>query len=428
MKRILVFSISLICCCPVFATQSLSSVVNYTLATNPSITKEQLLAKISQYNFAEAKGNFLPKLELSGNTGVEQSSAANAQTFVESDGVINNNPNEISVQLSQPIYTGFQNTALFRQKQLELQRQLIELTDVKQSLALQAIEAYLRVIYDKQLVLLAQQNVAVHERNYNKVDKLYHGGAGHKADIDLGEGRLAVARAALQVANINLANDQSLYTEVTGLTPTGLLMPNSVAKKIPANLTTLNGIVLANNYQLKQAVENSAAAHAAIPAAKSAYYPHVNLVLNHSNGENVSGIDGTSQNSSALLVMQMNLFNGGIDYHEVQKTEAESAISISEIQIVQRNLIQESASLWTDLYYSEIQAQQLAAYANASQEVVQGYEQQFAIGKRSLLNVLDVENEFFNAKKQLLLTQLHMQIIRYQLLSLMGQLFSVING
>lgn len=400
--------------------KSLNSVVSHTLKTNPTITKEQLLSKISRYNLKQSIGNFLPSVDVSGNVGREHNESPVEQTVLDLDNGVTTSPKEVMVNLVQPVFTGFYNIYQYKQRRFEVKSQLYTLLDVKQSLALETIESYLNVIYGYRLVELAQKNVVTHEKNYQNAKALVEGKAGRQADLDLAIARLAVARAALQVAKINLENDKALFTELSGLQPIGLMMPSSVVNKLPASQKLLLNKVLAQNYELKEAFENSSAAHAAVPVAKSSFYPHLDIVLNHTTGENVNGIPGETQSNSALLTLSMNVFNGGVDYNEVRKAEAESAISISDIANVHRNIIQEATSLWQDLNYSEIQQQQLEKYVSASKAVVAGYQQQFIIGKRSLLNLLDVENELFNARKQLLINELHIKVVRYQLLSLMG--------
>lgn len=427
MKKIF-FSIlgCLFFCSHAFAFQSLQSVVQHTLKTNPTIDKERLLTRISKYERYQAVGNFLPSVNIGGDLGREYNKNPIEMNITDSDST-NFSSKQFTAQLIQPVFTGFRNHSLLTQRSYEFKAQLFTLLDAKQLLALSTIESYLNVIYDENLVALANNNVQTHIKYYTLSKLKTNSGAGRKTDIDLASARLSIAQAALETTKINLANEKALFKELSNLPPIKLQEPKSVAHHLPKTYNHLKQIVLNKNIQLQEAYENSSAAHAGIKVAKSTYYPHLDIEASHLTGNNIDGISGDVQNNSLFLTLSMNLFNGGIDYFNVQKAEAESAISIEDIASVHRNIIQEANSLWYDLHYSMEQQKQLKNYVDAQTQVVNGYQLEFKLGKRSLLNLLDVENELFQARKNLLINALHIKIVRYQLLSLMGKLLFSIN-
>ncbi|MBR9885468.1 MAG: TolC family protein, partial [Oceanospirillales bacterium] len=162
-------------------------------------------------------------------------------------------------------------------------------------------------------------------------------------------------------------------------------------------------------------------------AAKSRMYPRLDLEIERRWDENLDGIEGDDEDLTAMLRLRYNLFNGGADKARIRQTEYQ----IGEAQQVQRDSmrqIKQSLELsWNAYEILGRQIEHLQQHVSSSEQTRNSYQKQFDIGQRSLLDLLDTENEVFSAKNQLAEAQLDQQIAKLRILNGMGGLLSAMN-
>ena len=250
-------------------------------------------------------------------------------------------------------------------------------------------------------------------------------GVGRTADYEQAQARLAQAKNNLLTEQTNLEDAQANYYSVVGKEATGLSMP--MTTKIPASQAEARKLMLENSPLLKQADSDVEATRRQYEAAKSRFYPSVNIDVGRRMDNNVDGTRGHDQEWQAMVRMNYNLFNGGSDQAQLSSY----AYKMQEAQDVKRNALrqldEELRLSWNAWQNAKQQVPIAKDYADRSAVVRTAYQEQFSIGERSLLDMLDSENEVFNAQRRYVEMQFTEMFTTYRINARIGDLLKQLN-
>ncbi len=129
------------------------------------------------------------------------------------------------------------------------------------------------------------------------------------------------------------------------------------------------------------------------------------MELGITDNKNLDGIAGENDDMSAMLRMRYNLFRGGADRARRQETAERMGAAKESIRRAQRIIEEDVLLSWNGLLTIRARLDYLSGHLESTKEVVSSYKEQFKLGQRSLLDVLDSENELFNARASLLSAQ-----------------------
>lgn len=298
--------------------------------------------------------------------------------------------------------------------------------DVKEELALSVAEAYLGVLRSREQVGLAMQNVGVHEESLGRITERFEAGRGQKADVALVEGRLGLAQSSVDTRRTILENHNVRYRQLVGEEPRLLKLPNPVnGSSLPDSIaeadTTGNFARIASELAFESA-------RLVDEAGKGLRWPRLDLEVSGSAGEDVGGIAGADNQFSLFLVGRWDLYTGGtlVAQQRQRLARANEAASLASdtVRLVDEDMGQAIAD--HDGAISREGA--LTDYALSMREVVDAYEQQFELGTRAILDVLNVRNEEFRAKSALVDASYEKLLAEYRMLSAMGRLVSTVVG
>ena len=168
-------------------------------------------------------------------------------------------------------------------------------------------------------------------------------------------------------------------------------------------------------------------AYAEAQKTKSTFYPSVDLELNGTAGHDLNGVDGSQNSAHALLVANWNLYRGGADtarahefIHRHQQTKESRAKAA-------RNVENDVRTTWSSMVSAGERARQFSAQADANTEVVKAYRDQFSLDRRTLLDVLDAQNELFVSRSNTINSEFLEMLAVYRLLALKGALLPVLG-
>jgi len=248
------------------------------------------------------------------------------------------------------------------------------------------------------------------------------------ASIQQAEGRLALAEVNVLAAENNMLDAKATFQRITGMAaPEDMAFPELVNVTIPSTLTEATEIAMSNHPTLQVAEADTIAAVAQYDAAKRNYYPRVDFEVDRTWNNDLDGVNGINEDLTAMFRMRYNLYNGGGDQARVRQTQHQ----IEEAKAVQSNSLREvlqSVELsWNAYSILSRQLPHLEQHVASSQETRNSYQKQFNIGQRSLLDLLDTENEVFSSKNDLT-NALHDQLAaQYRVVNGMGTLLDTLN-
>lgn len=398
---------------------TLQDVIKQTLTTHPEVSASVNSRLSADHDLRSAQGGYLPSINLNAGTGREQTDTVSTRA---NGGKTELQRGESSITLQQTLFDGFATSSEVGRQRATVNSRAYKVLNTYENVALNAVQVYFDVLQRAEFVKLAQNNLANHERIYDQIRLRSQQGVARLADLEQAEARLAQARNNLLTEQTNLDDAKTNYFSVTGSEPDNLTRPNAALLNIPTSLAEARRIMLTNSPILKSAESDIRATQEQYEAAKSSYYPRVNVELDRSMNNNVDGVRGQSNEWQAMVRMRYNLYQGGSN-----KANAESkAYQIKEAQDIRNNTLrqlnEELRLAWTALNNSRQQIPIAAEYADRSMKVRTAYQKQFSIGERTLLDLLDSENELLTAQRRLVEIQFIELFTEYRIKARMGDL------
>ncbi|MCM2343615.1 MAG: TolC family protein, partial [Alphaproteobacteria bacterium] len=168
-------------------------------------------------------------------------------------------------------------------------------------------------------------------------------------------------------------------------------------------------------------------AHAEFQGSKATMYPQVDLQLNARTGNDMNGVDGRDTSASALAVLNWNLYRGGIDTARVKEHINREAQAKEARAEAARQVEADVRQTWARMVSAGERARQFSAQVAANSEVVKSYKDQFDLNRRTLLDVLDSQNELFVSRSNLLNAEFLEMFAVYRILALKGEMLATLG-
>lgn len=372
-----------------------------------------------------AKGGYLPSIDVSGEFG-----AANRQ--YDDRGWFGRDYAEASI--TQMLFDGFLVRNQLKEADQTRLTRYYELLDEVQTKALEAIEAYEDVRQYRETLALARQNYETHEKVLALINERTGSGVGNGADLQQASGRLALAQSNLLTEQANLHDVTARFQRIVGSSPAATLADYTVASAgVPADFQAVMGAAVRNHPSLYAAYTNVQAADAAVGQARAAYYPRITVGARHGTYRNTSSFDsqydphGRGQESFLGLNLNYNLFRGGADKARESAAERRRSQSKELLNKACVDLRQTASIAWNNVANLKAKLSALDAHRVGAANVATAYEQQFYIGRRTLLDVLDAKNEAFQSERSYAQARHELTKANYRTLYSMGTLLDAVG-
>ncbi|MGL5047687.1 MAG: TolC family outer membrane protein [Shewanella sp.] len=421
-------------------SQTLEQAVAQTLNTNPDLRVSFNRFKAREEQVNQAIAGYMPTVDISGGYGYEQTDSVSTRRRpnvgeVDRKGVAELTPGELGVSLKQMLFDGFYTSSEVDRYSMEASAEQWALLAAAEDMALDVSKVYLSYLRTTEVLKLAEKNLAGHKDIYEQIKQRTDSGLGSTADLSQISGRLARANANVISARNNLLDARAQYMKVVASEPTDLIQPVPDTDMLPQDLNTGLAVAQDNHPILKSAMNDISAAEFERSSAQANYYPKVSLELNGSWNNDTGGEDGISGKGAfrtdvgghsndlvAMVRVRYNLFAGGKDLAR----ERETAYKLGEAKDIRQRALREVVEgvnlAWNAFEMLGPQKQFIRDHVVASKETQSAYAQQFNLGQRSLLDLLDTENELFEARKDYLQAEYDEIIAKYRVLNSTGRL------
>ncbi|MDQ0737852.1 TolC family outer membrane protein [Pseudomonas sp. W4I3] len=404
--------------------QTLPQAMQQALDVHPEIQAGVNSRIAADYQLRAAQGGYLPRVDL--NAGYGREGTDNATTRANNGTSGNHwdtlNRGESSLRLQQMIFDGFATSSEVGRQQANVNSRAYSLLGTSERTALTVAQVYLEVLTRREFVRLAEDNLRNHERIYDQIKLRTQRGVGNGADQDQAEARLAQARNNLITEQTNLADAQTNYLSAVGQMPDQLERPAPFMAMLPADLNEARRQMLDNSPVLRSAESDISAAEKQYDAAKSSFYPRFDAELGTNADNNVAGDANHSNGWEAMVRMRFNLFAGGSNKADLQSKSYQTNQALDIRNNALRQLNEELGLAWNALNNANAQLPVAQQYVDHSTRVRTSYQQQFSLGQRTLLDLLDSENELFTASRRLEEIKNIQLFTQYRIKATMGEL------
>lgn len=403
---------------------TLNETVKHTLETNPEVmaAQHEYLARTEEVEVA--KSGYLPSLDVAAGIGRQtldaQSTGGEERTLTR---------HESSIAARQMVFDGYATSEEVNRQLARMNSALYKATEVEENTALRAAEVYLNLLRQNELLDLARETLYEHQNIHDQMVLRNKSGVGSKADLDQISARLALANSNMISAQSNLLDAQTNFYRVTGLQP---LVDNIekpvVTQSIPVSLDLAEQLALEQHPTLKSALADVDSAMAQYEATQSVFWPNLQIEADKRWDEDINGIEGDSEDLVVALRMRYNLYNGGGDKSRRRQT-AHLLEQARDIRNNTQRQVSESLRLsWSAHQTINSQFKYLEMHVRASLATKSAYQKQFNIGRRTLLDLLNTENEVVDSKRTLINAVYDQLFAQYRIFNSMGQLLLELDG
>lgn len=415
--------------CACVQAETLAEVLSQTLESNPEVRIDAARRMAVDEALSQARGGYFPKIDINYGKGRERRDNRTIKDEIAAQGdsgtSLGQQRYDRLLTLNQMLFDGFATSSEVSRNEARLASAAHKLAATSEQIALKAAEAYLEVLRLQEIIILTRQNLEVHERTYDQIKLRASSGVGRKSDLDQIEARLALSRANLTAAEANLQVANINYKLVVGVMPVSLVRPAAPdIGLLPKNADDAVVQSLANNRILKSASADVDAAQAQHRGAKAALSPRLDLELGAQRNDlqNKYHTYPTDDNTYAMLRLRYNLFKGGADLARIGETK-HLTYEAQEIRNRAERQLEQSVRLsWNAYVSARDRLPNLGQHASSSLLTREAYTKQFAIGQRTLIDLLDSENEYYTASVNYVNGQYVELFSRYRILADIGQL------
>jgi adhesin transport system outer membrane protein len=290
------------------------------------------------------------------------------------------------------------------------------------------VNRYLTVLMHEKLYHLAIENYNRHRRITSMINDLSKSGLSRASDVDQSNGRIAQADANRISAQSNLREAKINYAKIVGKWPHKLVWPKIPARhQLPATLTRALEIGVSSHPFVKSAYANVREAKAQYEVARATKYPKVDLILSASNNRNLDGLVGPNNDRLAMVRVNYNLFHGGSDQAHIRETAFQVQEAYEEKNGALIDLNESIRLAWNVLESARLRLSPLEKHVSSAKLTRGAYQEQFKINKRTLLDLLDSENELYQAQNDYTRGQMDEIFARYRILNGMGKLLPYLH-
>ena len=400
-------------------TTDLNTTIQQTIVSNPQVNAAWNNFSAAGSDVRVAQGNYLPSIDVRAGVGRQDQ---------QNDGRGSYSSDFAELTLTQMVFDGFATRSEVERLDRTRLIAYFELLGACETVALEAFETYLDVLRFREMVRLAQDNYREHQRVFSQIEERALSGAGRGVDLEQISGRLALAESNLMTEASNLHDVTARYQRIVGeLPPQNMSPAPSLADELPSDVSEAVRMAFEGNPDFHAAIENIAVQRAEQDAARAAFMPRLDIQGRTGTNNQDDAIAGRSDEHSIQLVASMNLYRGGSDSaaFDAAATRIEQAVNQREVACT--NVRQTTQIAYNDTQRLNEQLRYLNDHRQSIDRVRGAYQQQFDIGQRTLLDVLDSENEYFEASRAYANAEFDLTLAHARTLAAMGQLMQTLE-
>lgn len=403
---------------------TIKATVDNTLRYHKQLKAMQEGRQAAEHDVRRQQAGWMPKLDAVGRAGGSYGSDVTSRSLGNDKQMWRSG--SISTILSQTLWDGLSTRDRVNMAKLQLSSMDYRVIDNATSLALDAIIAHASVVLNREILDYAHQNVKQHLSILAAQKERSSNGASTMVDVTQIQGRLARARSQLADAQGNVLKAEEDYLRLTGANASPAMEKISLPMVTFGTAENCYETAQKHNPKLLAYLEDSKKARVQQSLATAAYQPTVNAEVSAGatdrNSKSGSEHGNWTNYADAMLVMRWNLFNGGGDLASERVAAAQYRQAREEAYNLSDSLKQQITNTFTT-YQTSLEMQKYYAQAmDYNEKTRDGFMEQFLIGQRSLLDVLDTSSELFSSSIQWATARTNVHIAAYTMNALSGDL------
>ncbi len=411
---------------------SINDALRMAVQTNPTIGEAAANRRATEAELRQSQGTLLPQVRIEAQGGPLRTNVTDpAYTTPPNTPPLGNGQwlpgSKGSIVLRQLLFDGFASVNDIWRQAARVDSAAARTHERSELIALDAAEAYLDVVRYTRLVALADENVKAHTSILSNVTSRFKGGRAGEGDLEQTNERVASAEASRSDFRRSLADAQAKFRKVIGVAPFNIRAPGRLPG-LPVSKDQVLAVTLTNNPTIKAAQSDADAARHAFHQTSGAFLPTVSLEARATRGNNEDGFFGWYNQSSVQAVATWDIFRGGQDsWKRAEASERYTQTNMAHARL-QRDAFESVDKAWAARTITAQRIAELQRQIASDRKVISAYSKEYDLGQRSLIDLLNAENQNFNAQVSLKSSRAVIVFADYQLLAAMGELLTYLRA
>jgi adhesin transport system outer membrane protein len=402
---------------------SLNEAIVTVVENNPEVKEKVKFFNTVKKDQRIAFSGYLPTLDVQAGIGRELTKDGSTK-----DEKVTLTRKEAAIILRQDIFTGLDTWNLRNKEEERAYSAAYAAIAKANEIALKMANVYIELLKQKKLLELAEEKLETHTRINNKIKERINSGVGTNSELDQSDARLALAYSNVIVHQNNFEDAVTNFRNVYGadFDIEQFELPNP---DFPLPITIEEAIKEAfkSNPEIISQVRTIKAVKLDKKITESSFYPKVYVEADYAWNEDIDGIRGDGYSTRIMLKASMNLFNGGADYYRKQKNVTQKEQEIEILRNIKRRVKQNLRFAWMSYSLLEKQITYLNKHKKFSKKTLDSYYEEFKLGRRTLLDILNTEEEYFASQRELIKADYDYMLSKYRIVAYIGTLTDILN-
>ena len=383
---------------------------------NPTLQAQRALVRSVDETVNQALSGWRPEIEGSVRSNSFWSTRNN-----DNNGINRRSGYSADITLTQNLYSGGQTSAATQEAENNIKAERARLIAIEQKVLLEAVTAYMDVFRDRAVVQLNINNEKVLARQLEATQDRFNVGEVTRTDVAQAEARLSGARADRIQAEGDAETSRGVFKQITGVDALNLTKPNP-ALDLPKSAEEAIGLaiqqnpsVIAANYDEKAAIQN-------VREITGQLLPSLDLLGSATKARNQAVLNRDTADFELRAQLTVPLYQQGAVFSRVREAKQLAARARMQVEEARRQTIEDATSGWEALSTARARINSLNAEVRAAKIALEGVQQEALVGSRTVLDVLDAEQELLDAKVDLVRSERDEITARFDVLNAVGRL------
>jgi outer membrane protein len=400
------------------SAQTLEEALSSAYVNNPSLAAARAALRATDEQVPQALSNWRPTVTMSGSTGKEALRSPSSGGTLKGQ---HRDPQSVDLTVTQPLYRGGRTEAATQKAEDTVEAARARLASSEQSVMLDTVTAYMNVVRNQAVLELKVNNEQVLRRQLQATQDRFQVGEVTLTDVHQAEARVSGATAARIQAEGDLEVSRAQYRNVVGEFPGALIAP-VVPADIPSGSDGVINQALANNPDIRGAVYDERASASGVTEVRGELLPSVSLSATASRDYDSTGENTRLTDYQAEVSVSVPLYQSGSVYSRLRSARQDVVQNRQKLEAARRDAIESATRQWETLATARAAIDAYKTQVSANEIALDGVRREAAVGSRTILDVLNAEQELLDSRVNLVGAQRDQIVAIYGVKAAVGSL------
>ena len=397
--------------------ETLNEALTAAYQTNPKLDAERAKLRATDEEVSRAESGFRPTLNGSASIGRQKSTSTPVST---QNGT--SEPWGYTLTARQSVFSGFRTLNEVGQANAAVKEGRENLRQSEAAVLLDAVTAYMDVVRANEILRIREHNVTVLSKDLEAAETRRSVKEVTKTDVAQARARHAKAVSAVDLARANLKTARASYERVMGHAPTATGMPPLKLKQLPKTIQECWQIAEQQSPNVSAAMFREEAARFEVDKVNGELLPEASIEANFSHNEDTNSLYSQQELASVSGRVTIPLYDGGEVRARIRQAKHTQVSKLQEIEQARSETQAGVTAAWSRLMAARAQLKSDKIQVDANSMALEGVREEEKVGQRTLLDVLNAEQEYLSAQIDHVTTRHELLVANYQVLEQIGLL------